>query len=160
MSEVVRMTEVMINGTKFEIDLSTARKIDQYRIGDSVKVLDKNYNGYQIKNGVITEFVNFKELPTIVVATFKTQYGALPTIEFVYFNVNTKDMELAPATDHENRLDKNAVVKQFEIEIQTRKREIEELEAKKNWFIENFQKWFDRPTRKELVSGVSGDDEY
>jgi len=152
MSEVMRMAEVIINGTKFEIDLTTARKIDQYKIGDSVKVLKKTYSGYDILNGVITEFVNFTELPTIVVATFNKSYGSLPTIEFEYFNVKTEGMELAPAASHENLLDKNAIVEQFEIEIDKRKREIEELTAKKEWFIKNFQKWFDQSTRKALLT--------
>ena len=52
---------IEINGVKLEVDMSTAKKIDEYRVGDNVKVLKKDYSGnYDVLAGVIVEFVNLK----------------------------------------------------------------------------------------------------
>lgn len=36
---------VEINGVKIEVDMRTAKRVDSFRVGDNVKVLDKDYNG-------------------------------------------------------------------------------------------------------------------
>ena len=52
---------IEINGIKLEVDLSTAKRIDEFRVGDNVKVLRKGYNdNFEVLAGVIVEFVNFK----------------------------------------------------------------------------------------------------
>ena len=62
---------VEINGVKFEVDMDTAKRIDTFKVGDNVLLLDKRYNSSEIYTGVILGFYNFKELPTIQVAYFK-----------------------------------------------------------------------------------------
>ena len=43
MPEKNRFQTVEINGTKFEVDLSKATKVEEFKIGDKVKVLEKTY---------------------------------------------------------------------------------------------------------------------
>ena len=61
-----------INGVKFEVDMQTATRIDEFKIGDNIKVLRKDYSSHRIDNSVIVDFVAFKDLPTIQVAVFRT----------------------------------------------------------------------------------------
>ena len=69
---------IEINGIKMEVDLSTAKRVDEFKVGDAVKVLrDK-----KVLSGAIVEFVNFRELPTIKVAVFSTDYWG-SKIEFI-----------------------------------------------------------------------------
>ena len=71
---------VEIDGVKIEADFRTAKRIDTFAVGDNVKVLCKEYDGqYKVKPGIITDFANFKEKPTIVVAVFNEgSWGSSP----------------------------------------------------------------------------------
>ena len=135
------MAIVEINGIKMDIDMSTARRIDEYRVGDNVKVLRKQYNGYEVLSGVITEFVNFKNLPTIVIAVYKQNYPGAD-IEFIYYNAEAAEIEITPCLEHELKLNKESVVDKFKQQIDSKRREAAELEAKLNWFEKYFNKYF------------------
>lgn len=133
---------VEINGVKLEVDLSTARVIDEYRVGQNVKVLMKEYSNWVAVPGVITEFVNFKEQPTIVIAIFKESYDGC-NIEFIYYNENNADnYELAPCCEHELKLNKERAVDKFNVKIEEYKSKIAELEAKRDYFVKYFDKHF------------------
>jgi len=53
MNENKRIIE--INGVKLEVDLTTARRIDEFKVGDTVKVLDSRNERNEVRTGVITE---------------------------------------------------------------------------------------------------------
>ena len=140
MDETKRIVE--INGVKLEVDLSTARVIEEYKIGQNVKVLLKEYSEWKAVPGVITEFVNFQNQPTIVIAIFKEDYSGC-TIEFVYYNENNSEKyELAPCCEHELKLNKERAVDKFNTKIEEYKSKIAELEAKRNYFVKYFDKNF------------------
>ena len=69
MDETRRIVE--IDGVKVEVDLRTAKRVDSFRVGDNVKILDKSYQDYKVKPGIIVDFAEFQELPTIVIAVFE-----------------------------------------------------------------------------------------
>ena len=86
---------VEIDGVKVEVDLRTAKRVDSFRVGDNVKILDKNYSGYKVKPGIIVDFAEFKELPTIVIAVFEEgSWSSSPSISFIYYN---KESEIKAA---------------------------------------------------------------
>jgi len=134
---------IEINGIKLEVDLSTARRIDEFKVGDNVKVLIKGYNDtYEVLAGVIVEFVNFKELPTMIIAVFKQDYNGC-RIEFINFNSNTKGVEITPCCEHELKLEKCRVIDKFNNEIEKKKAEMDELIGKRDWFEKHFAKYFE-----------------
>lgn len=134
---------IEINGVKLEVDLSQARVVSNYRIGDSVKVLRKEYNNKFISHpGVIVGFDNFKNLPTIVVAYLKVSYSDA-NIEFVYLNNDTEDVEICPATDTELPYDRSRVIGLFDRQIEEEKVKLEDLISKKSYFVESFGHYFD-----------------
>lgn len=140
MDENKRIVE--INGVKLEVDLSTARVVDEYRVGQNVKVLMKEYSNWHAVPGVITEFVNFKEQPTIVIAVFKEDYSGC-NIEFIYYNEeNAEKYELAPTCEHELELNKERAVDKFNVKIEEYKAKIAEIEAKRDYFLKYFDKHF------------------
>lgn len=142
MEETRRIVE--INGVKLEVDMSTARVIDEYRVGMNVKVLMKEYSGYVARPGIITEFVNFKEQPTIVIAVFKEDYSGV-SIDFVYYNKSTADQyEIAPCCEHELKLNKERAIDKFNVKIEEYKSKIAELEEKRDYFEKYFNKHFDK----------------
>lgn len=49
-------TIIEVNGVKLEVDLRTARRIDEIRIGDRVKVLIKGYSDYKVHAGTVIGF--------------------------------------------------------------------------------------------------------
>ena len=132
---------IEINGVKLEVDLSTARRIDEFKVGDNVKILQKNSSSYDVLPGVIVEFVGFKALPTIVIAVFKQDYWG-SKVEFIYYNSQTEDYEIVACADHELKLEKCRVIDKFNIEIEKKRSELDELTAKRDWFTKYFDKYF------------------
>lgn len=135
---------IEINGIKLEVDLSTAKRIDEFKVGDNVKVLKKGYNNdYDVLAGVITEFVNFKELPTMIVAVFKQDYSGC-RLEFINYNAKTEGVEITPCCEHELKLEKCRVIDKFNQEIEKKRTEMEELIAKRDYFEKYFAKYFEQ----------------
>lgn len=135
--------EIEINGIKVEVDLRTCKRIDTFKIGDNVKVLKKQYGEeYKVYSGVIVDFVNFKERPSLVVAYFENSYSGV-NIKFETITKDSKDIEIAPCLPHEMKLNKDRVVDKFDIEIAAKEREADELRQKKQYFIDNFEKFFE-----------------
>lgn len=135
------MAVIEINGQSFEVDMTTAKRIDEFHIGQNVKILKKDYNGYKSFPGVITEFINFKNLPTIVIAIFVENYLDT-TIEFIYLNSETNDIEIAPTCEHELQINKERAVDKFNIQIEKLQGQIDDLKAKRDYFIRYFDKHF------------------
>ena len=131
---------VEIDGVKIEVDLRTAKRIDTFRVGDNVKVLCKEYDGFKIKPGIITDFANFKEKPTIVVAVLEESYSGV-SINFVhiYEGMEVK-YEIVYATEDEVKLSQEGVIEKFEREIAKKKHEMEELQFKLDFFKKHFMK--------------------
>lgn len=125
-------TVIEINGVKMEVDLRHAKRIDELRVGDRVKVLHKQYDGYKVHAGIVVGFEPFEALPTIIVAYIKTDWASA-SVEFVYFNNETKDYEIIKAIDDDQLdLSKDEVLSHFDRErarLETSMRELEEKRA-------------------------------
>ena len=67
---------IEVNGVKMEIDLRNAKVVENYKVGDYVKVLIKEYNSYKSYIGNIIVFDNFEKTPTIVIAYLKNEYSS------------------------------------------------------------------------------------
>lgn len=153
MSEEKRVIE--INGMKLEVDLSKAKRIDEFRIGDNIKVLRKAYStSYDVDNGVIVDFVNFNSLPTIQIAMFKQNYNG-SEIQFLNYNAQTKDIEISACSKHELTLEKNKMVERLQAEIDKKKTEVDELKNKLDWFNKFYGKYFTENT-EELENNKDG----
>jgi len=136
------MRTIEINGMKFDVDMSTAKRIDEFKIGDNVKVLKKSYNDkYDVLAGVIVEFVNFKDLPTMIIATFRQEYSG-STLDFINFNAETEGIEITLCCEHELKLEKCKVVDKMQGEIDKKRHEMEDMIARRDYFEKYFEKYF------------------
>ena len=139
------MKMVEIGGVKLEVDMRRAVKIEQFKVGDNVKVL-KN-TGYsdnpkwEIYPGVIAGFIQFKNRPTIVVAYLEHRYNSAE-IKFANMNEDTKDIEIAPALPEELPMKEADVVHALDMEIQEKEKELAGAQSKKNYFMKHFKKYF------------------
>lgn len=137
MDENKRIIE--INGIKLEVDLRSARRIDEFRVGDSVKVLDTRRGKNDVKPGVITDFANFKELPTLVVAMYKPgDYWTKPTIEFITYNADTEGIEIVGVSAEEIIVSHDTIVQRFDDEIIRKRDELNDLIVKRDTFVKYF----------------------
>lgn len=138
---------IEIDGVKIEVDLRSAKRIDTFKVGDNVKVLCKEYNGdFKVKPGIITDFANFKEKPTIIVAVLDESYSGV-SINFVHIYEGMEDKyEIVYATEDEVKLSQDGVLEKFEREIAKKKHEMEDLKFKKDFFIRHFMK-----TKEEVL---------
>lgn len=140
MEENKRIVE--IDGVKVEVDFRTAKSVDTYKVGDNVKILEKEYSDYKVKPGIIVDFAEFQELPTIVIAIFdEGSWSSTPSINFIYYNEKTADKtEIVPASEDEIRLTKDGVIEKFEREIQKKKNEYMDLQNQLDYFKNHFLK--------------------
>lgn len=139
-NENIRVIE--INGIKVEVDLRTCKRIDTYKVGDNVKVL-KKYNGeHRVYNGVIVDFVSFKELPSIVVAYFEEGWNGVE-IKFETITAESKDIEIAPSLPHEMKVNKERGIDLFNQKIEKLRREMDEIVQKRDYFVKYFGQYFE-----------------
>jgi len=135
---------IEINGIKVEVDLRYAKTVNTYKVGDPVKILIKGYGeSYLSCAGMIAGFDNFQARPTLVVAYLQNQYGSDP-IKFAFVNSDTKDIEICPMVDDYISIEKRTVLDNIDRKIEANKMENEDLEAKKAYFLKNFNRFFDQ----------------
>lgn len=132
---------IEINGVKLEVDMRSARRIDEFRIGDNVKVLDSRNGKNSVRSGVITDFANFKELPTLIVAMYcPPDYWSKPSVEFLYYNSQTEDVEIVGVSAEETIVSRETVVQKFDDEIAKKRDELNDLIIKRDTFVKYFGK--------------------
>lgn len=131
-------TIIEVNGIKLEVDLRTAKRVDTLRVGDRVKVMVKQYDGYKVFPGVVCGFEPFESLPTIIVAYLESDWSEAK-LKFAYLNSQTKETEVIKAIDNDHLdLDKANVLSMLDRAIEKKREELQEIERRKEFFISNF----------------------
>lgn len=131
---------IEVNGVKLEVDLSTARKVEEYRIGDVVKVLIKEYGTYKSHAGTIVGFDPFKERPTIIIAYLTDTHE--PDVKFVYFHKDSVEIEICPACADDLSFSKESVVESMNRKIAKLKVEVSDIEQRRDFFMDKFSHHF------------------
>lgn len=144
---------IEINGIKMEVDLRNVKVIENYKVGDSIKVLVKKYSdNYESHIGTIIGFDNFEKHPTVVIAYLNITYNEAK-IEFLYFNSETKDVEITSLNNWDIPIKKIDVIKRMDKEIDTKEKEMNDIIAKKNVFEKMFGKYFEQELVKVETNG-------
>jgi len=137
-------TIIEVNGVKLEVDLRTAKRIDQLAIGSRVKCLVKSgYSGgdFSTYPGVIVGFDPFPSKPTINVAYLDTSYGG--GLKFKSFNSETKDFEVIADIDNNAlEIDKGDVLRKMDREIDSKALELQKLQEQRAYFLAHFGRYF------------------
>lgn len=142
---------VEINGVKMEVDMRHAKLVENYKVGDNVKVLVKQYSSdYKTLPGVIIGFDNFTQLPTITVAYVEIGYGTCE-LKFASINSSTKDTEITHCNPAELAIDKALILNYFDREITKKQMEVADLEAKRSYMLKHMNKYFHEYLAKETV---------
>ena len=130
---------VEVNGVKIEVDMRYARRIDEFKVGDTVKVLDRRNDRNDLRSGVITDFAEFKDLPTIMVAVYKpSDYWSAPSIEFIPYNANTEGIGIVAVSQEEIMVSKDTIVDNFNDQIERKRNEMNDLIVKRDTFVKYF----------------------
>jgi hypothetical protein len=134
-------TTIEINGVKMQVDLRHARRIEEMRVGDRVRVLTKTYSGHEVNNGVIIGFEPFPSLPTIVIAYMQIDYKGAD-LKFLHWNANTKDVEVVKPVDDDCDIKREDVLGYFDRERAKLDRQIEDLAARRTYFLDKFRTYW------------------
>jgi hypothetical protein len=137
-------TVIEIGGLKLEVDMRSARRIDEMRVGDRVQVLHKpSYGGPSIFPGMIIGFKPFKTLPSIQVAYITSSFNSAE-IKFATLNSESKDFEIIKSVDDDGlEIDRDKLLKTFAMQIATKQKEIEEIELRRDYFLRNFRAYWE-----------------
>ena len=138
-----------INGTKVEVDLRTATRIDTFTIGTKVKLLKKSdYSEPEVYSGVIVGFEPFESLPTLIVCYLENGYLSTD-LKFAHINSNSADKyEMVQSIDDTMPVDRADVLDKLSAEVEKKRAEIEEIEKKRDYFLRHFDQWFEAPTHE------------
>ena len=141
---------IEINGIKMEVDLRDCKVVDQYKVGDNIKVLVKDYSDYKSYVGTIIGFDNFEIRPTVVIAYLATKYNEAD-IKYIYFNSDTKDVEITGLNDWDIPITKTEIIKRFNSEVEKKEMEIKDIKNKKSLFETLFGKYFENRVKIDVV---------
>lgn len=134
-------TVIEINGIKLEVDLRTARRIDELRVGDRVKILQKKYGDEYA--GTIVGFEPFQARPTIIIAYLEISYNTAE-IKFVHFNAATKDIEVVKAIDNDHLdMDRGNILQMFDRQVAAKQKEIDDLNLRREYFVKQFRAYWE-----------------
>ena len=136
---------IEINGIKLEVDLRNAKVVENYKVGDRIKVLKKKYSdSYVVRYGVIVDFGLCKERPSIEILSVPSDacFYADDTLAFDVINQDSTDIEIAPLSDLDETFARDNIVKAIEGKIETTRHELRTLELKKELFLRHFGKYF------------------
>ena len=136
-------TVIEINGIKMEVDLRHAKKIENYKIGDNIKVLIKGYgDSYTTYPGVIVGFDQFDQLPTINICYVQLEYSSAE-VKFISINSKSKDIEIVHMAEHEKVIDRSRALQILDDKVNKAKAEMDDLIRKRNYFIEKYNQHFE-----------------
>jgi hypothetical protein len=141
-------TIVEINGVKMEVDLRHAKIVhENIRVGSKVKLLQKStYGDPAVYPGVVVGFEPFTDLPTIIVCYVKTGYSD-SGIHFAYVNAKSGEKwDMIPSMDDELPVSKADVLSFFDRESDKKSAELREIEAKRDFFLRHFNRYFSEAT--------------
>ena len=133
----IRVIEVA--GQKFEVDLRTAKRVDQFKVGDKVKVLKKKWgDSYVSYPGAIVGIDAFQKLPTIVIAHIENPLDGTGKVDFTYLNADTKDVEICPMCEDDIVPTRDTIIAYFNRAMDVKLKEVEEIKMKKEWFLRQY----------------------
>jgi len=128
---------IEINGVKMEVDLRKAKTVNEYKVGDSIKVLMKDYSGYSVNYGTIIGFTEFEKLPTIEILYVKDNYSSAD-VNFLAFNENTMDIEIAPCHEYELNFSTGELLDKIDRQIIQKEEEVRNLKSRREAFLRYF----------------------
>jgi nicotinic acid mononucleotide adenylyltransferase len=133
---------IEINGRKFEVNEADLKVVQEFKVGDTVKVLKKRYSDeWNSHFGAIIGYDNFQNLPTIRIIYLDNDYSA--DLHVVCFNAKTKDIEIAPLNEADLiMLDKSRIVDMLNNQIEKAKQELEDAKDNKEYFLKYFNAYF------------------
>jgi len=137
---------IEVNGIKLEVDLRNAKRIDNFMVGDAVKVLIKEYSGYKSHLGTIVGFDEFESRPTIIVAYIEDSYSSAD-IKFTYINSETKETEMCAVNEWDVPYSKADILSKMDRELHKKEEELRELQEKKRYFENAFGKYFENTNK-------------
>lgn len=148
MDEAKQIIEV--NGVKLEVDLRTARRIEELRVGSRVKVLTKDYSGANVSPGIVVGFEPFPSKPTIIIAYVKAGYSDVG-LHTLSYNADSKDVEIVASIDDDFSVSKSEVLGWFARERNKLTTQLREIDAKEAFFLDRFKAyWRDEPLADQL----------
>jgi len=142
---------VEINGVKLEVDLRTAKVIDHFKVGDPVRVYHPKRDHYSasIKVGVIVGFCEFSKTPAIEVMELNDEYSGIEFRTIVIGQDINEELQIAAYDKYEGLISRSNVVEKFDRKIQEEELKLADLKLKKEYFINDFAKAFERIIPKD-----------
>ena len=139
-----QLTTIEVNGVKFAVDLTKAKQINEFRLGDPIKVMLKKYGDtFEVYPGIITGFDMFQTTPGINIAYVDKGYS--PSIEFRTITEMSTEIQIAPMMNIDDvTLEREMVITALNRNIEQRQVELETAIQKKKYFEKHFGLMFSK----------------
>jgi hypothetical protein len=141
---------IEVNGVKLEVDLRTARRVEELQVGSRVKVLIEDYSGAKVHPGIVVGFEPFTKLPTIIIAYIVSEYNDVG-LKTISYNAKSEKVEIVASIDDDFSVNKSEVLGWFRRERQKLDEKRAEIDAKEAFFLDRFKVfWRDEPLADQL----------
>lgn len=131
-------TVIEVGGHKFEVDLAAARRVEEFRIGDKVKLLVKQYSEWKPYPGFIVGIDPFKNLPTIVVAYIPESWNSTGDVKFAYINAESKEVELCAMKEDDIMPNRETIAGYFDRAMRGKQAELDGIIARRDYFLSQY----------------------
>lgn len=133
------MQIIEVGGTKIEIDFSQVRKIETFKIGDTIKIFKKKYSDWKIYPAIITGFAKSEEMAGIEITYLEIDYSTAKLMCDIVTE-ESKDIVLATITSNEKYMTFDNVSEMLARDIDKREMELAEAKSKLTFFNDFYEK--------------------
>lgn len=127
---------VQIGSVQVEVDLASARPASCFRIGETVRVLEKDYSSIKSYTGFIVEFVEAFRKPALLVAVVRPEYGRALSVDFVTYTGDDDRLALMPL--HVRDFDLDEALSILDAQIARDRATLQDLMHRRNAFAHAF----------------------
>ena len=142
---------VRVGNIEMDVAIKSMRSIQTFKVGDPVKLLKKaaSYSKQETMAGVIVSFDNYESSPAIVVLAMKGSYGDVD-FQFITISEMGVDYDMIHYSGYEQLFTRDNVMRIFDRKIAEMELKLNEMNAKRAYFDQNFASAFEKINRLEF----------
>lgn len=130
---------IEVGGTKIEIDFAQVRKIETFRIGDTIKIFKKKYSDWKIYPAIITGFAKSEEMSGIEITYLELDYSSARLMCDIVTE-ESKDIVLATISSTEKYMTFDNIPEMLARDIEKREMELAEAKSRLKFFNDFYEK--------------------
>lgn len=142
MNSEAKNKTIELNEAMVKIGLKKEEAINNYKVGNYVKLLIKDIFDFESYPGRIVGIYYSNDEPIIVVAYLKQPFDRF-NISYIEICPSSEDTKIEPLNDWDFPIERLSMLKRFKIEILSKEQEVTEMKSNVKRFEQIFDEYFE-----------------